>query len=137
MGSTVIPCLVYRDANAMIDWLRAAFGFSERAVYRDDNGVVEHAELILGDGMVMLGSRRDSEFSRLIGEPQALGAVTQSAYIVVADAYTTLARVQAAGGTIVSPLRHDEAAGDQFICRDPEGHLWCVGSYDPWRVAGG
>ncbi|GAA5235571.1 glyoxalase [Verticiella sediminum] len=137
MGSAVISCLVYRDANAMIEWLRTAFGFAERVVYRNDQGVVEHAELTLGDGMVMLGNRRDSEFSRLMGEPGTLGAVTQSAYLVVADAYAALARVQAAGGSIVSPLRHDEAAGDQFVCRDPEGHLWCVGTYDPWQAAAG
>ncbi|MGH8122517.1 MAG: VOC family protein, partial [Rudaea sp.] len=53
--ATIIPSLRYRDALAAIDWLCRAFGFEKHAVYAD-NGVVHHAQLTFGNGMIMLGS---------------------------------------------------------------------------------
>ena len=38
----------------------------------------------------------------------------------------------AAGAEIVWPLENPEYGGVFFACRDPEGHIWNVGSYDPW-----
>ncbi len=54
-GSTIIPCLRYRDAQAAIDWLQRAFGFHAQAVYADGDTVF-HAQLTFGSGMIMLGS---------------------------------------------------------------------------------
>lgn len=53
---TVIPCLRYRNAVGAIDWLCAAFGFEKHAVYPNDDGTIAHAQLTLGNGMIMLGS---------------------------------------------------------------------------------
>ena len=46
-GSTIIPSLRYDDALAAIDWLCKAFGFEKQAVYADDKGIVQHAQLVL------------------------------------------------------------------------------------------
>jgi uncharacterized glyoxalase superfamily protein PhnB len=54
--ATIIPRLRYRDALAAIDWLCAAFGFEKQAVYAGDDGVVQHAQLTFGNGMIMFGS---------------------------------------------------------------------------------
>ncbi|MBB5530667.1 putative glyoxalase superfamily protein PhnB [Stenotrophomonas maltophilia] len=54
-GSTIIPFLRYRDAQAAIDWLQRAFGFHAQAVYADGDTVF-HAQLTFGTGMIMLGS---------------------------------------------------------------------------------
>ncbi len=54
---TVFPALVYDDPGAAIDFLTAAFGAERHAVY-DDNGAVRHAELRLGNGIVMFGPAR-------------------------------------------------------------------------------
>jgi uncharacterized glyoxalase superfamily protein PhnB len=59
-GSSIIPCLRYRDAHAAIDWLCKAFGFTKNAVYENEQGGVEHAQLTYGHGMVMLGEVRDT-----------------------------------------------------------------------------
>ena len=48
-GSTIIPCLRYRDALAAIDWLQRAFGFQAQAVYADGD-VVFHAQLVVEAG---------------------------------------------------------------------------------------
>jgi uncharacterized glyoxalase superfamily protein PhnB len=53
---TIFPALRYRDADAALAWLKAAFGAQERDVYRDGDGRIHHAELKLGDGLIMFGS---------------------------------------------------------------------------------
>lgn len=55
--STIIPCLRYRDALGMIDWLCTAFGFERHAVYAEGD-TVRHAQLVFGSGMLMLDSVR-------------------------------------------------------------------------------
>jgi uncharacterized glyoxalase superfamily protein PhnB len=58
MTSTIIPCLRYRDAPRMIEWLCQAFGFERHLVVEDGKGGIAHAQLTLGPGMIMLGSAR-------------------------------------------------------------------------------
>lgn len=133
MASTVIPCLIYEDAHAMIAWLCDNFGFARHAMSEDGKGGVQHAELTLGDGMIMLGSpHQHSEFGRAISTPDKLGGTTQSPYIVVADVDAVYAKAKANGATIVRDIRTESYGGRGFTCLDPEGHLWSVGSYDPW-----
>jgi len=40
----IFPALRYRDAPAAIEWLGRAFGFEEKAVYRGEEGSIQHAE---------------------------------------------------------------------------------------------
>ncbi|CDP50084.1 VOC family protein [Paradevosia shaoguanensis] len=134
MGSLVIPTLIYEDAPKMIDWLCDTFGFTPRAVYPDDKGGVAHAELTLGDGMIMLGSPKDNEFNQVQSTPKALRGVMQSPYLVVEDAQAVFDKVALTGGMIVGELRRDTESGDTFICYDPEGYLWCIGTYNPWQT---
>ena len=133
-GSTVIPCLRYRDAKRMINWLCEAFGFRSQAVYEDASGGVAHAQLTLASGMIMLGSQRDNDlFSQLQSTPSALGGTTQSPYLVVADADAVYHSAVVAGAEIVIEIKDEDYGGRGFSCRDPEGHLWNVGTYDPWK----
>lgn len=117
----------------MIDWLGEAFGFERRMVIDDGKGGVAHAELTLGNGMIMVGSARSDQFGKLQQTPRALGATTQSAYIVVSDTDATYARAKAAGAEIVIEMK-TQSYGRTFSCCDPEGHLWNVGDYDPWAA---
>jgi uncharacterized glyoxalase superfamily protein PhnB len=137
MPSTAIPCLVYRDAPRMIDWLCEVFGFARNAVYETEDGRIAHAELTLGEGMIMLGSQGagSAEFDRAQKTPSELGGTTQSPYLVVADADAVYARARTAGAEIVIAIKDEAYGGRGFSCRDPEGHLWHVGTYDPWRPA--
>ena len=134
MKSTLIPCFQYRDAPRMIDWLCDTLGFKRHAVYPDDSGGIAHAELTLDGGMVMLGSVRDNAFGRLQSTPAALGGTTQSPYVVVPDADAVYAKVKAGGGEIVAEIKDESYGGRGFMFRDPEGHLWSVGTYDPWQA---
>ena len=138
-GSTVIPCLRYRDAPAAIEWLCAAFGFEPHAVYPNADGGIAHAQLRSGaGGMIMLGSvtSEASAWSRHLRQPDEVGGIeTQSAYVVVADADVACARAKAGGAEIVIDVRDEDYGGRGFCCKDVEGHLWSFGTYDPWAAA--
>ncbi len=133
MGSNIIPTMRYRDVTRAIDWLCDAFGFERHAVHEDGDGGIAHAQLTLGDAMIMLGSARDDAFGWLQTPPDPEGPVTQSAYVVVADADALHARAVAAGARVVHDLRDEDHGGRGFSCRDPEGQLWNFGTYDPWK----
>jgi uncharacterized glyoxalase superfamily protein PhnB len=131
--STVIPALRYRDAPAAIEWLCRVIGFEKHLVVPGPDNTIAHAQLILGGGMVMLGSvSNGSEYGKRIRQPDEIGGFeTQSAYVVVADADAVHARAKAEGWTIVIALKDEEYGGRGFSCLDPEGRLWNVGTYDP------
>jgi uncharacterized glyoxalase superfamily protein PhnB len=133
--STIIPALRYRNAPAAIDWLCKVFGFAQHAVYPGENGTIGHAELTLNGGMIMLGSSKDDEYGRCFKSPDQSGGIeTRSAYIVVPDADAVHARAVAAGATIVRPLQDTPYGSREFAVKDPEGHSWSVGTYDPWAA---
>ena len=133
--ATIIPCLRYRDAPAAIDWLCRAFGFERHAVYAEGD-TVHHAQLVFGNGMVMLGSADTaSEWGRRIAQPGDIGGLeTQSPCVVVADVDAHYARAVAAGAELVQDIADQDCGGRGYSCRDPEGHLWWFGSYDPWKA---
>lgn len=131
--ATIIPCLRYRDAPAAIEWLCQTFGFEKQLVVPNDDGSIAHAQLTFGNGMIMLGSVLKTEFGRLMKQPDETGgAETQSAYIVVSDADAVYALAKSAGAEIVIEIKNEDYGGRDFSCRDPEGHLWNFGTYDPW-----
>jgi uncharacterized glyoxalase superfamily protein PhnB len=131
--SSVIPSLHYRDAHAAIDWLCAALGFEKQAVYDDGQGGVAHAQLRFGDGMVMLGSHRKEGWGAYMAMPGDVGGrQTQTCYLVVAEIEDHYASAVAAGAAIIETLTDKDYGGKGYACRDPEGHLWSIGSYDPW-----
>ncbi len=133
--ATVVPCLRYRDAPAAIEWLCRAFGFEAQLVVPGANGTVAHAQLRFGNGMIMLGSAVDSEYGRLMTQPDQIGgAETQAAYLVVSDADAVRAQAEAAGASFVIDIKDEDYGGRGFTCRDLEGHLWNVGTYDPWEA---
>lgn len=136
-NSAVILSLRYRRAPEMIDWLERAFGFRKQAVYMADGNKVAHAQLTFGSGMIMLGSADNgSPTADHMAQPDETGGrVTQSAYLVVSDCDAVYATAKAAGAEIVLDLEEKEYGGKGFTCRDPEGHLWSVGTYDPWADA--
>jgi uncharacterized glyoxalase superfamily protein PhnB len=115
--TNVFPIIRYRDAHAGIAFLVDAFGFSKHAVHEGDDGVVQHAELRYGDGMVMVGQREN--------------AVPASVYIAVDDPDTHFERAKAAGATIERELTDQEYGSREYIAKDPEGNQWSFGTYRP------
>jgi uncharacterized glyoxalase superfamily protein PhnB len=132
-GCPIIPTIRYRDAVAAVDWLCNAFGFERHLVVPDEAGGIAHAQLTFGNGMIMLSSAREDEFGRIQASlPNAEAPVSQSPYIVVEDVDAHHARAKEAGARIIMKPEDQDYGGRLYYCRDPEGHLWNFGSYDPW-----
>ncbi|MEY4730211.1 MAG: hypothetical protein RL020_1369 [Pseudomonadota bacterium] len=134
--ATIIQNLRYRKAASAIEWLCLAFGFEKHLVVPGEGEVIHHAQLRFGNGMIMLSSVIESEFGRMMVQPDEInGAETQSAYLIVNDADAVYARAKSAGAVMVIDIKDNDYGGRGFSCRDPEGHLWSIGTYDPWQQA--
>lgn len=134
MPSPIVPCLRYDDANMAVDWLCKVFGFSEHNIYRDDKGNVVHAELAFGDGVIMLGPNTPTEFGKLIKQPKEIGnCESQMCFIFVPDVASHFDKAKQYGAEIVTWLKKQDYGASDYVCRDPEGHIWSFGDYDPWK----
>lgn len=126
--SDISPSLTYDDAPAAIDWLCRAFGFRRRFVVPGEGGRIEHSELTLGNGVVMIGSPK-AEDRRM--SPKALAGVAQALSVYVPDPDAHHATSVAAGARVVRPLRTEDYGARGYMVSDLEGHLWYFGNYRP------
>ncbi len=120
----IIATLRYPDAPAAIDWLQETLGFTVHARHDGEDGRVEHAQLVLGGAMVMLGSSREEG-----------GAPSETLYVQLgSDALVDAAhdRAVAAGAEVTMPKQDMAYGGRAFTVRDPQGVSWSYGSYDPF-----
>jgi len=129
----IIPGMRYHDAPAAVEWLCKAFGFSPHLVVPDDGGGIAHAQLTLGNGMIMLGSvRPPEENDGLVKTPGEADTNTQAPYIVIEQIDDHYRQAVAAGAEIVYEIADQDYGGRLYTARDPEGYLWNFGSYNPW-----
>lgn len=124
----IFPAFRYRDPVAAIDWLVSALGFSLHARYGEGDHV-SHAELALGSSMIMLGETADDAFGAMVGAPGENGG--KSVYIAVEDADVVYEQAVRVGAEILQDLTDRDYGSREFICRDPEGNVWCIGTYWP------
>jgi uncharacterized glyoxalase superfamily protein PhnB len=126
---SIFPFLQYREGAAAVDWLEQAFGFERSLVHQGENGAVEHAELTLGAGTIMVGSLEDPSLG--LKSPRDLEAVDQGIYVAIDDVDAHCARARAAGAEIVREPNDTSYGAREYMARDPEGHLWSFGTYVP------
>jgi uncharacterized glyoxalase superfamily protein PhnB len=122
--ATIFPTLTYAEAPAAIDFLVNAFGFERHAVYSGEQGEVHHAELRLGNGLVMLGSVRQGV--------AATGGRAGGIYVVVADVDGHAQRARAAGAELTREPYDTDYGSREYAARDPEGNVWHFGTYQPF-----
>lgn len=121
----MVPILRYVDAERAIAWLCEAFGFEVFLKVPGQGGRVEHARLILEDGMIMLASLgRGGSFETRFRSPGEVGAITQCTSMTVSDPDRVFRAAKAAGARIVDDIQDSEFGGRLFSCEDPEMHVW-------------
>ena len=109
----------YADVAAALRFLADAFGFREKLRMPGKDGKIAHAEMTLGDGLVMMG-HPGPEYRN----PKRLGQTTQSLYVYVEDVDAHCARAKRAGAKILDEPA-DQFYGDRrYGAEDPEGHHW-------------
>jgi uncharacterized glyoxalase superfamily protein PhnB len=88
--------------------------------------------------MIMIGSvDNGTPSSALMTQPNQIGdRETQSPYLVVSDCRALYEKAKAGGAKMLIDFEEKEYGGQGFTCSDPEGHIWAVGTYDPWAESG-
>jgi uncharacterized glyoxalase superfamily protein PhnB len=118
----------YTEAAKAIDWLVKAFGFEVRLRVDGEGGRIEHSELVLGGGMIMLGDVDRGRTWRK--SPKQLdGANTQTMMVFVDDVDAHCLRARAAGADIATEPKTSDYGEDYWSDRsyeavDLEGHHW-------------
>lgn len=115
---SVVPYLSYRDGKAAIDFLTEAFGLRLVQVQEDGAGGVLHAELAHGNGVIMMGT---ADLPK--GSP--------GIFLVVGDVTAHHKTAMARGATQVYAPETTEWGAERWRARDPEGHEWTFGTYQP------
>jgi uncharacterized glyoxalase superfamily protein PhnB len=132
MVQRIVPMIAYEDTAAAIDWLTAAFGFTEHGRrYVLDDGTIGHAELELDGETIMLATpspdyespRRHRETCdaarRWLDNPWVVDGVL----VVVDDLEAHHAAAITAGANVIRPPE-DGPAGRLYTAEDLEGHRW-------------
>ena len=118
--------LVVDDAAKALEFYVKAFGAKERNRMPGPGGKIWHAELELGDSVIMLS---DEFPGSSLKSPKALGGTSASVWLYVPDVDAAFARAVKAGATAVQPPQ-TMFWGDRFgSISDPFGHAWSIASH--------
>jgi uncharacterized glyoxalase superfamily protein PhnB len=120
---SITPALVVRDAPKAIDFYKEAFGAEEIARMPGPDGKIMHAEIKIGDSIIMLGEE-NPQWGAL--SPKSTNGSPGSLHIYVDDADAVYARALRAGAQTKMPLE-DAFWGDRYgKVTDPFGHEWGI-----------
>jgi PhnB protein len=122
----VIAYLCVDGAAAALDFYANVFGATERTRMDGPDGKIGHAELQLGDSVIMLSDEYPEMGSR---GPRAIGGTPVSLHLYVEDVDAVFDRALAAGATSLREVQ-DEFYGDRTgQLEDPFGHRWSVSTH--------
>lgn len=115
---TVTPYLTLSNPGAVIDFLKQAFGAQETFAMRDEHGTVRHAEVKVGNSMLMLGAAHDQYTPR-----------PGNFYLYVDDCDAAYKKALAAGGKSLSEPANQFYGDRHAGVTDSEGNNWWVATH--------
>jgi PhnB protein len=120
------PYLAVDDAANAIEYYKTAFGAEERVRMNAPDGKIGHAEIQIGDSLIML-SDPFPDSSTI--PPKELGGTTSSVFLYVEDVDAVVKRAVDAGAIVKTEVE-DQFWGDRFgTIEDPFGHIWSVATH--------
>jgi PhnB protein len=123
---TITPYLVIKGAAAAIDFYKQAFSATELLRMPQDDGRIGHAELKIGDSVIMLADEYPE--MQTVG-PRTLGNTSVGLLVYVADANASFEKAVSLGARVLKPLA-DQFYGDRNgTVEDPFGHKWTIATH--------
>jgi len=123
---TVSPSLIVDGASEAIDFYKRAFGAEERGRMPAPDGRIAHAEIQIGDSVVMLSDPFPMQNAK---SPKELGGTTVTTFLYVEDVDAVVKQAGEAGATVTMEP-DDMFWGDRFgALMDPFGHAWAVATH--------
>jgi PhnB protein len=124
--NTVTPVLAVDDAAAAIEFWKRAFGATERSRMDGPDGRVAHAEIQIGDAVIMTADQYPQSSTK---PPKEVGAATSAVFLYVEDVDSVVQDAADAGAEVTMPPE-DMFWGDRFgQVRDPFGHVWQIATH--------
>ena len=123
---SITPYLMMDGAAGAIAFYKEAFGATELFRMADDKGRVGHAEIRIGDSVVMLA---DTAPGATCSGPRALGGSTVGLMIYLENVDTVFARALKAGGKSLRPLTNQFYGDRSGTLEDPYGHVWTIATH--------
>ncbi len=123
---SVSPALAIDGAAEAIDFYKRALGAKERYRMPGPEGTIAHAELEIGDSVVMLSDPFPQSTTR---PPRELGGTSVAIFVYVEDVDAVFQQALDAGATVTMPLEN-QFWGDRFgSITDPYGHHWSLATH--------
>lgn len=122
----VTPYLIVDDASAAIDFYSSVLGASERMRMAGPDGRVGHAELDVGDSMIMLADEFPDMGAR---GPRTVGGTPVTLHVYVENVDEVFERAVKAGAQVLRPLENRFYGDRSGQFEDPFGHHWNVASH--------
>lgn len=123
---TATPYLIVDGAARALDFYASVFGATELMRMEAPNGKIGHAEIRIGDSVIMLADEHPEMGAK---SPRALGGTPVSIMLYVADVDTLYNRAIEAGAKELRPLQ-DQFYGDRSgTVTDPFGHVWTIATH--------
>ncbi len=126
MDNEITPYLIVRGAASAIEFYSSVFGAKERMRLPGPGGRIGHAELVIGDSVIMLADE-SPEHGAFAPGPEGHTAFALDLY--VDDVDHTVAAAQAAGAKVMRPVETKFYGDRGGTLRDPYGHLWHVATH--------
>src|SRR5208283_771975 len=124
---TIAPHIVVEDTRKAVDFYKRAFAAEVRGIAEGPDGHVMHAEVKIGDSILMLNDEFPNYGSLSPTSTKADTCV--SLHLYVEDADKTFAAAEAAGAVVTMPLE-DQFWGDRYgKLKDPFGHSWSIATH--------
>jgi PhnB protein len=123
---SITPYLIVRGGAAAIDYYKAAFGAVEQVRMPGPGGTIGHAEIRIGDSVVMLADEPPDQQWR---SPQSLGGSPVGLLLYVEDVDARFNQALAAGGKVIKPLANQFYGDRSGTLADPFGHQWTLATH--------
>ena len=123
---TATPYLIVKGAAEAIDFYKRAFGATEMLRMADPQGKVGHAEIKIGDSVIMLADEHPAMGYR---GPRSLGGSSVSILLYLEDVDGVFERAVKAGAKAQRPVMNQFYGDRSGTLEDPFGHVWTVATH--------
>lgn len=123
---TATPYLIVNGGAEAIEFYKRAFGATEMMRMADPHGRVGHAEIKIGDSIIMLADEHPGMGHR---SPRSIGGSAVSILLYVEDVDKLFERAVKAGAKSQRPVANQFYGDRAGTLEDPFGHVWTIATH--------
>jgi PhnB protein len=127
--SSVTPYLIVEGAAEAIEFYKQVFGATERMRMSNPGGKIAHAEIQIGDSVLMLADQPADSTGARLRSPNAVNGTAVSIHLYIEDVDSVMAKAARAGAKEVRPVANQFYGDRSGIFTDPFGHVWNVATH--------